>query len=221
MTGTRTLELYELAYLTGGPRRAVETAVIALVEAGVLRVNQWTGELMLIERRPCSELEAAVLDVVGFRGFSLLGTVCWRMRADARLTAIEQRLQADGLLSHGDGLESLRRRWWTVFAVTGAGRRILRRRRRELSADETDAVRVALSGPEAMRDRGLYVALFNPSRAVPALQLRLGTADSPSAGGYAGYSGADPAFLAGGAFAGGLGGADCGGGGGDGGGGGC
>jgi hypothetical protein len=219
MTETRTLELYELAYLAAGPRRAVQTAVIALVEAGVLRVNQWTGELMLIERRPCSELEAAVLDVVGLRGFNLLGTVCWRMRADARLTTIEQRLQADGLLARAESLESLRRRWWTVFAVTGAGRRILRRRRRELSADETDAARVALSGPEAMRDRGLYVALFNPSRAVPALQLRLGGPDALSAGGYAGYSGADVAFLAGGAFAGGLGGADCGGGGGDGGGG--
>jgi hypothetical protein len=153
---------------------------------------------------------------VGFRGFSLLGTVCWRMRADARLTAIEQRLQADGLLTRAESLESLRRRWWTALAVTGAGRRILRRRRRELSADDTDAARVALLGPEAMRDRGLYVALFNPSRAVPAPQLRLGTADSPSAGGYAGYSGANVAFLAGGAFAGG---ADCGGAGGDGGGG--
>ena len=216
MTETRTLELYELAYLAAGPRRAGQTAVIGLAGAGVLWVNQWTGELMLIERRPCSELEAAVLDVVGLRGFNLLGTVCWRMRADARLTAIEQRLQADGLLSHGGGLESLRRRWWTVFAVTGAGRRILRRRRRELSADATDAARVALSGPEAMRDRGLYAALFNPSRAVPALQLRLGGPDALSAGGYAGYSGADVAFLAGGAFAGG---ADCGGGGGDGGGG--
>ena len=210
MTGTRTLELYELAYLAAGPRRAVQTAVIGLVEAGVLRVNQWTGELMLIERRPCSELDAAVLDVVGLRGFNLLSTVCWRMRADARLTAIEQRLQVDGLLSQGGGLESLRRRWWTVFAVTGAGRRILRRRRRELSADETDAARVALSGPEAMRDRGLYVALFNSSRAVPALQPRLGGPDALSAGGYAGYSGADVAVFAGGAFAGG---ADCGGGG--------
>jgi hypothetical protein len=157
-----------------------------------------------------------VLDVVGFRGFSLLGTVCWRLRADARLTVIEQRLQADGLLTRAESLASLRRRWWTALAVTGAGRRILRRRRRELSADETDAARVALLGPEAMRDRGLYLALFNPSRAVPAPQLRSGTADSLSAGGYAGHSGANVAFLAGGAFAGG---ADCGGAGGDGGGG--
>jgi hypothetical protein len=210
MTGTRTLELYELAYLAGGPRRAVETAVIALVEAGMLRVNQWTGELMLIERRPCSELEAAVLDVVGFRGHRLLGTVCLRLRADARLTGIGQRLQADGLLSRGEGLESLRRRFRMALAVTGAGRRVLRRRRRELSSVGTDAVRVALSGPAAMRDRAVYVALFDPLPSVPAPQRGLGGPAAASAGSY--YHGGDVAFLAGGAAAGGFGGVDCGGG---------
>ena len=216
MTGTRTLDVYELAYLASGPRRAVETAVISLLEAGMLRVNQWTGELMLVERRPCSDLEAAVLDVVGFRGHRLLGTVCWRLQADVRLTGIGQRLQADGLLSRGEGLESLRRRWWTALAVTGAGRRILRRRRRELFSVGTDAARVALSGPAAMRDRAVYVALFDPLPSVPAPQRRLGGPAAASAGSYP--HGGDAAFLAGGAAAGGFGGADCGGGGGDGGG---
>jgi len=66
---------------------------------------------------------------------------------------------------------------------------------------------VALSGPAAMRDRQLYVALFDPLRLVPAPQPRPGT--RRLAGGYA-YSG-DGAFLGGGGLAGGLGGADCGG----------
>jgi hypothetical protein len=187
----------------------VETAAISLVEAGMLRVDRSTGELMLVERRPCADLEAAVLDVVGFRGHRLLGTVCWRLRADVRLTALGQRLQADGLLARGEGLKSLRRRWWTALAVTGAGRRILRRRRREL-ASNADALRVALSGPAAMRDRAAYVALFAPPRLPPAPQLRLGTPAASSAGGY--HHG-DTTFLAGGAAAGGFGGADCGGGG--------
>jgi hypothetical protein len=108
MTETRSLGVYELAYLAGGPRRAVEAAVVALVEAGVLRVTRPTGELVLLRRRPCPDLEAAVLDVVGFRGSRRLVTVCWRLRADVRLTGIGRRLQADGLLADGDGLESLR-----------------------------------------------------------------------------------------------------------------
>jgi hypothetical protein len=209
MTGTRTLDVYELAYLAGGPRRAVEAAVVALVEAGVLRANRVTGELALLQRRPCPDLEAAVLDVVGFRGSRLLGTVCWRLRADVRLTAIGTRLQADGLLTCSRDLESLRRRFWTVLSVTGAGRRILRQQRGELRSDGPDTPRVALSGPGAMRDRQLYVALFDPPSLVPAPQLRPGSARL--AGGYA-YN-PEGAFLGGGAFAGGFGDGGCGGGG--------
>jgi hypothetical protein len=206
MTGTRALDVSELAYLAGGPRRAVEAAVVTLVEAGGLRANRVTGELAIVQRRPCSDLEAAVLDVVEFRGPRMLGSVCWRLRADRRLTAIGQRLQADGLLSRGGGPESLRRRFWTALSVTGTGRRILRQRCRELASGGTDALRVALSGPAAMRDRQLYVALFDPLRLVPAPQPRPGT--RRLAGGYA-HSG-DGAFLGDGGF----GGADCGGGGG-------
>jgi hypothetical protein len=211
MTGTRTLDVYELAYLAGGPRRAVEAAVVALAEAGVLRVTRPTGELLLLRRRPCRDLEAAVLDAVGFRDSHLLGTVCWRLRADVRLTAIGRRLRADGLLADGDGLESLRRRFWTVLSVTGAGRRALRRRRRELGSDGPEALRVALCGPGAMRDRRLSVALFDPPSLPPAPPLRPGPpADRHAAGGY--YPHGASAFFGGGALAGGFGGGDCGGG---------
>jgi uncharacterized protein (TIGR04222 family) len=57
MTGTRTLDVYEMAYLAGGPRQAVEAAVVSLIEIGVLRATRPTGELMLIKRRPCVALE--------------------------------------------------------------------------------------------------------------------------------------------------------------------
>jgi hypothetical protein len=211
MTGTRTLDVYELAYLAGGPRRAVEAAVIALVEAGVLRVTRPTGELAFLQRRPCRDLEAAVLDVVGFRGSRLLGTVCWRLRADARLTAIGRRLQAGGLLTPSRDLQAPRHRFWTVLSVTGAGRRALRQQRRELGSEGSEALRVALSGPGAMRDRQLYVALFDPPSLPPAPQLRPGThAASAATGGYYPHGASAP--LGGGALAGGFGGGDCGGG---------
>ena len=197
MTGTRILDVYELAYLAAGPRRAAEAAVVALIEAGVLRANRTTGELIVLQRRPCSELEAAVLDAVGSRGHRLLGTVCWRLRADVRLTGIGQRLENEGLLARGGAPESLRRRWWTAVCLTGAGRRALRRRHRELGADASDALRVALSGPAAMRDRGLYVALFDPPRLLPAPQLRRATPAALAAGAYH-HGGA--IHLAGGAF---------------------
>lgn len=201
-TAKRTLDVYELAYLAGGPCRAVDAAVIALVEAGVVAVDRSTGELVPIERRSCSGVEAAVLAALGSQGDRFLDTVCGRLRADGRLTAIEHRLQADRLLVRGGGLGSLSRRWWEVLAITDAGRRTLRRRRRALSPEGTDALRAALSGPAALRGRSEYVALFDPPRR--------GTSAASSAGGHP--HGA-MALSAGGAGVGGFGGADFGGGG--------
>ncbi len=201
VTGTRTLDVYELAYLAGGPCRAVDVAVIALVEAGVVRVDPSTGELMPVERRSCSDVEAAVLGALGLQGHRFLDTVCGRLRADARLTAIEQRLQADRLLVRGGGLGSLPSRWWETLAVTGAGRRTLRRRR-ALSTEGTDALRAALSGPAALPDRAEYVALFDAPRR--------GTSAASSAGVHPHGT---MAFSGGGAGLGGFGGADFGGGG--------
>ncbi len=216
MTGTRTLDVYEMAYLAGGPRQATEAAVVSLIEAGVLRATRPTGELMLIERRPCVDLEAAVLDAVGVRGCSLIGTVCWRLRDDVRLTSIGQRLRKGGLLARDRGSKSMRPRFWSALSLTSAGRRTLRQLRRELASSATDGLRVSLWGPQAMRDHALRAALFEASRLPSAPALRT-TAPVPAGGGYH-YSarGHDGGLASG--FAGGGGGGDCGGGGGDGGG---
>ena len=70
---------------------------------------------------------------------------------------------------------------------------------------------MALSGPAAMSDRGMYVTPYDPLRPVPARQLRWAT---PAALATAGYQPGEATFLAGGALGGGF---DGGGGGGDGG----
>ncbi|MGY1695345.1 TIGR04222 domain-containing membrane protein [Geodermatophilus sp. SYSU D00814] len=216
MTGTRSLDVYETAYLTGGPRRAVAAAVVSLVETGVLRAARSTGESMLVHRRPCADLEAAVLDAVGIRGNASFGTVCWRLRDDVRLTSIGQRLRDDGLLARDRGPEPMRLRFWSALSLTGAGRRTLRQLRREPASIATDSVRVSLWGPEAMRDSALRVALFEASR-VPSAPVPRQTA-SASAGHR--YSATGHEGGGGGGYAGGFGdgGGDCGGGGGDGGG---
>ena len=220
MTGTRTLDVYEMAYLAGGPRQAIEAAVVSLIEIGVLRATRPTGELMLIKRRPCVDLEAAVLDAVGVRGCGLIGTVCWRLRDDVRLTSIGQRLKEGGLLARDRGSESTRPRFWSALWLTSAGRRTLRQLRRELASSATDGLRVSLWGPQAMQDYALRAALFAASRLPSAPALR--TTASVSAGGGYHYSARGHVGLANG-FAGGFGGGgggggDCGGGGGDGGG---
>lgn len=211
MTATRTLDVYEMAYLAGGPRQAIEAAVVSLVETGVLRATRPTGELMLMKRRPCADLEAAVLDVVGIGGYRLIGTVCWRLRDDVRLTSIGQRLKDDGLLARDRGPESTRPRFWPALSLTGAGRRTLRQLRRDLASSGTDGLRVSLFGPKAMRDSALRAAIFEASRLPSAPALRT-PAPTSAAGGYHHYAATDHGGgLATGFAAGGLGGSDCGG----------
>jgi uncharacterized membrane protein YgcG len=218
MTGTRTLDVYEMAYLAGGPRQAIEAAVVSLIEARVLRATRPTGELMLTKRRPCVDLEAAVLDAVGVRGCSLIGTVCWRLRDDVRVTSIGQRLRDGGLLARDRCPESMRPRFWSALSLTSAGRRTLRQLRREPASSATDGLRVSLWGPQAMRDYALRAALFEASRLPSAPALRT-TAPASAVGSYRYSAIGHDGGLAGG-FAGGFGGGggDCGGGGGDGGG---
>jgi hypothetical protein len=170
MTGPRTLatdyDVYEVAFLAGGPRRAVDTAVVALVESGRIRVTPLSGELSVIEHRRRHYLEAAVLDAVGRRGQWSIDTVRWRLESDERLHALAERLERDGLLSPAGSRSSIRRRHWQLLSLTGEGRRTLRHLRSDPPPDrvagETGAMAVALAGTSRMADRDVHAALFEP-----------------------------------------------------------
>ena len=102
MTGTHVpllgSDLYDVAYLAGGPRRVVETAVVALVENGRLRVDRATGRLHVVDPHRRHPVEAVVLDAVGARGRSF-GGLAWRARSDPRLATVADGLARNGLLS--------------------------------------------------------------------------------------------------------------------------
>ena len=173
MTGPRTLaidyDVYEVAFLAGGPRRAVDTAVVALVESGRVRVTPLSGELSVVEDRRRHSLEAAVLDAVGRRrGLCSIDTLRWRLESDERLLSLGQRLERDGLLSPAGSRSSIRRRHWQLLSLTGEGRRTLRHLRSDPPPDrvagETGAMTVALAGTGQMADRGVRTALFEPPR---------------------------------------------------------
>lgn len=129
MTGTHVPTLrtdpYEIAYLTGGPRRVVETTVVALVEAGRLRVDRRDGRLHVVDPRRQHPVEAVVLDAVGPRGRPVWGTVR-RARTDPRLTCVADGLARDGLLSRRGGVDARERSFWTLSGLTRAGRAALR-----------------------------------------------------------------------------------------------
>ena len=172
MTGPRTLatdyDVYEVAFLAGGPRRAVDTAVVALVESGRVRVTPLSGELSVVEHQRRHPVEAAVLDAVGLRGSWSIDTVRWRLESDERIGSLGQRLERDGLLSPAGPRSSIRRRHWRLLSLTGEGRRALRRLQsdppRDRVAGETSAMSVALAGPARMSERDVYATVFEPPR---------------------------------------------------------
>src|SRR5829696_7391544 len=91
------LDVYDIAFLTGGANRAVETAIVALVEAGRLRVHS-PGQLATADLTRRHPVEAAVLDAVGPTGHRSVDTILWRLLDDDRLLEVGHRLRRKGLV---------------------------------------------------------------------------------------------------------------------------
>lgn len=164
---TPDLDVYDVACLAGGLQRVVETALVALAESGRVRV-QAPGELAAVGLARRHPVEAAVLDAVGPQGHRSVETIRWRLTDDDRLLGIGRRLAAAGLVRgrrlHGRGDRS-------TWVATRAGRRTMRAVSEVPPADSvaggTAAMQVALQGRDAMPDRALRAAIFEPPPAPP------------------------------------------------------
>src|SRR4051812_40717950 len=154
------LDVYGLACLAGGPVRAVDTAVVTLLEDGRLRAEE-TGELSTVTLRYTHPVEAAVLDAVGRRARRSVGTVRHRAGADDRLAGMVAELAAAGLLRRTRRpVPLLRGR--SPWCPTEQGRQVLREAR--LRAGGGIPLRVALDGLDALPDQQLRVRVFEPPR---------------------------------------------------------
>jgi hypothetical protein len=180
MTAPPLLDIYDAAYLAGGPDRAVDTAVVALLQTGRIRVQgsgELAGELVLVDNTPRHPVEAAVLAVIGSPGWRDIDFIRWRAGRDPRLVALADRLSREGLLAAG-----ARARLWgrlpqlnRSLSLTATGRRVLRQLRAARPADTvtagTNAVQVALHGTDRMPDRRQRTAVFaqpKPTRSTAA-----------------------------------------------------
>jgi hypothetical protein len=167
------LDVYEVACLSGGTDRVVDTALVALVETGRVRVTA-PGELAtvcLVRRHP---VEAAVLDAIGPAGHRSVETVRWRLTTDARILDVPRHLRDAGLLGGFAGGPAARRSRWRL-APTYAGRHLLHALRDCPPAEPTpggSAMRVALQGREAMPDRELCRQIFEQPGPALAQGLR-------------------------------------------------
>lgn len=157
--GAHDLDLYDVAFLAGGPARVVDTALVALVRAGKLRIHS-PGQLATADLTRRHPVEAAVLDAVGPTGHRSVDTIRWRLTDDDRLLAVGRRLRSAGLIGRVGAvfLRSLR-----PPAPTRAGRRVLRRLGDETGWADAEVARVALGGRAAMTDTRLRTEVFEQS----------------------------------------------------------
>ena len=153
------LDVYDVAFLAGGANRAVETAIVALVRGGRLRVHS-PGQLATADLSRRHPVEAAVLDAVGPTGHRSIDTICWRLVEDDRVRDIGRRLHRAGLLGRLGAAVSLLHHDRRALAPTHAGHRALRELGAEPALGDPEAVRVALGGREAMTDQKLRADIF-------------------------------------------------------------
>jgi hypothetical protein len=161
------LDVYDIAYLAGGPARVVDTALVAMVQSGRVRVHS-PGQFAAVGLMRRHPVEAAVLDAIGTSGHRSIDTVLWRLVDDERLLDVEDRLRRDGLIRRGHwlGRHAPDRR---LLVRTPTGRQALRRLRAEPPVDGVDVLPVALGGRAAVSDRELCAAVFDGPRKFRAL----------------------------------------------------
>jgi hypothetical protein len=186
---TPDLDLYDIAFLAGGVHRVVDTALVALVESGRVRVHG-PGELAAVQLERRHPVEAAVLDAVGPRGHRSVDTIRWRLADDERLTGLGRSLSTAGLMRR----RMLRGRG--TWSPTRAGRQELLRLTEQppvyRALDGGSALQVALRGREAMSDADLRAAIFErpalPKATGPEIGRRLRMArrlsDDPAVAAY-------------------------------------
>ena len=144
------LDVYDIAFLAGGAERVVDTALVALVESGRVRVHA-PGELAVVEPARAHPVEAAVMDAVGAEGHCSIDTIRSRLTEDERIGDLGRSLCSAGLLrrrlrfghrAQDDG----------DWLLTASGREALDRRAERPSVgalDRGSALHVALYGRSA------------------------------------------------------------------------
>ena len=157
--GVHDLDLYDVAFLAGGPARVVDTAVVALLRTGRLRLHS-PGQLATADLSRRHPVEAAVLDAVGPTGHRSVDTIRWRVVDDERLLDIGRRLRRAGLLGRAAGILGVVHGDRRALAPTRAGRRTLRALRERPGTGDAEVMRVALGGQEAMADQRRRAEIF-------------------------------------------------------------
>jgi hypothetical protein len=127
------LDVYEIAYLCGGPERVALAAVAAMARDGRIRISRTRHRVRVVHRRGSQPVEHAVLDAVPDSG-KVLGPLLAGVAHSAAVAELIDGLRRGGLVGHhslaghshlSTAGRQVRKGWRTParrFAATGGSR---------------------------------------------------------------------------------------------------
>ena len=99
VTSVTELDVYEIAYLCGGPERVALTAVAAMARDGRIRISRTRHRVQVVHRRGGQPVERAVLDAVPDSG-KVLGPLLADVAHSAAVAELIEGLRRGGLVGH-------------------------------------------------------------------------------------------------------------------------
>jgi hypothetical protein len=99
VTSLSELDVYQVAYLCGGPQRVALAAVAAMAQDGRIKVSRTRHRVQMVHRRAGEPVERAVLDAVPAPG-KVLGPLLEEVAHSAAVQELVEGLRRGGLVGH-------------------------------------------------------------------------------------------------------------------------
>ena len=99
MTSVSELDVYQVAYLCGGPQRVALAAVAAMAQDGRIKISRTRHRVQAVHRRAGQPVERAVLDAVPASG-KVLGPLLEEVADSAAVQELIEGLRRGGLVGH-------------------------------------------------------------------------------------------------------------------------
>jgi hypothetical protein len=99
VTSLSELDVYQVAYLCGGPRRVALAAAAAMAQDGRIKISRLRHRVQAVHRRAGQPVERAVLDAVPASG-KVLGSLLQEVARSAAVQELIEGLRRGGLVGH-------------------------------------------------------------------------------------------------------------------------
>jgi uncharacterized protein (TIGR04222 family) len=139
------LDVYQVAYLCGGPQRVAVAAVAAMAQDGRIKISRARHRVQAVHGRAGQPVERAVLDAVPASG-KVLGPLLEGVARSAAVQELVEGLRRGGLVGH----HSL-----AGHPHLSAAGRTARKELEDSGADAPGERRVAVLGTAGITDAGL------------------------------------------------------------------